>query len=52
MDKQNNTKDYYWRCTVCGHEVNTEKIPMDYICPICGAYAPKFERVDRNEEKK
>lgn len=48
---QNNTKnDFYWRCTVCGYEYESENLPKDYVCPVCGAFAPKFERRSHRED--
>lgn len=34
-----------WRCTICGYEYVGEKIPDDYICPICKHPASDFEKV-------
>lgn len=45
-----NNNDYYWKCTVCGHEFDSEVLPKDYICPICGAFSPKFERRNHSED--
>lgn len=50
-DSQNNiANDYYWKCTVCGHEFDSETLPKDYVCPVCGAFSPKFERRSRSED--
>lgn len=34
-----------WRCKICGYEYEGEKIPEDYICPICKHPASDFEKV-------
>ncbi len=34
-----------YRCTVCGYVYEGESLPADFICPICGAPADKFELV-------
>lgn len=34
-----------WRCTICGYIYEGEILPEDYICPICGATADKFEKI-------
>ncbi len=31
-----------FRCTICGHVENTDSIPADFICPICGRAATAF----------
>ena len=33
-----------WRCTVCGYEYEGEELPADYVCPVCGVGADKFEK--------
>lgn len=35
-----------WRCTVCGYVYEGESLPPDFRCPICGATADKFVRID------
>ncbi len=34
-----------WRCTVCGYEYIGEKLPDDFVCPLCGHPASDFEKV-------
>lgn len=34
-----------WRCTICGYIYEGEELPEDYICPLCGAPAPLFEKL-------
>lgn len=34
-----------WRCTVCGYEYEGEKLPADFICPLCKHPASDFEKV-------
>lgn len=50
MNNSQNNNDNYWRCTVCGHELDSPDLPRDYICPVCGAFAPKFERLSHSED--
>lgn len=37
-----------WRCSVCGHAHEGpepfEKLPADWLCPLCGAGKEKFEK--------
>lgn len=50
-----------YRCIVCGYEYNPEegdnvgsiaegtpfdKIPDDWVCPVCGADKNEFEKID------
>lgn len=34
-----------WRCTVCGYVHKGEEPSGDFVCPVCGVGAEKFERV-------
>ena len=38
-----------WQCVVCGHiyegETPFEKLPDDWVCPICGVGKDKFEKI-------
>ena len=34
-----------WRCSICGYIYEGDPLPMDYICPLCGAPASVFEKV-------
>lgn len=34
-----------WKCTVCGYEYKGEKLPDDYVCPLCGVGADSFEPI-------
>lgn len=34
-----------YRCTICGFILEEEELPVDYICPVCGAPAGVFEKV-------
>ena len=34
-----------WRCRICGYEYEGEKLPEDFICPICKHPASDFECV-------
>lgn len=35
-----------YRCTVCGYVYEGESLPPDFRCPICGAPASKFEKIE------
>lgn len=35
-----------WRCTICGYIYEGDPLPEDYICPVCGAPAAVFEKVE------
>ncbi len=41
--------DTKWRCTVCGY-IHTGPTPPD-TCPVCGADASKFERVEKEPQE-
>lgn len=36
-----------YRCTVCGYVYEGESLPADFRCPICGAPASKFEKIEK-----
>ncbi len=35
-----------WKCSVCGYVHKGERPSGDFVCPVCGVGAEKFERVD------
>ena len=37
-----------YRCTVCGYVYEGDTLPPDFVCPICGAPASKFEKIESN----
>lgn len=41
-------KLHHFKCLLCGYIVETEdeELPADYICPLCGAPASDFEKID------
>lgn len=41
--KVKNTK---WKCSVCGHEIEIDNLPDDYVCPICKQPKSEFKRID------
>lgn len=44
--ESNETATSAWRCSVCGYVHKGEKPSGDFVCPVCGVGAEKFERVD------
>ncbi len=34
-----------WRCKICGYVYEGEKLPEDFICPLCGHSADDFEPI-------
>lgn len=34
-----------WRCRICGHIYEGEKLPDEYVCPLCGHGASDFEPI-------
>lgn len=34
-----------WRCTICGYVYEGEKLPADFICPLCKHGAEDFEKI-------
>ncbi|WP_416325512.1 flavin reductase [[Eubacterium] hominis] len=43
---QAKTEKKGWRCTICGYIYEGDPLPEDYICPVCGAPAAVFEKID------
>lgn len=41
----NDKKIVGWRCKICGYEYKEEKLPADFICPMCGHDASDFEPI-------
>lgn len=41
VEEEKSTKKVY-KCQVCGYEVETDNLPDDYVCPICGVKKDKF----------
>ena len=34
-----------WRCSVCGYILESETLPPDFICPVCGKDASYFVKL-------
>ena len=34
-----------WRCKVCGYVLESDTIPDDFVCPICGQGREQFEQI-------
>ncbi len=34
-----------YRCTACGYLLETDTLPSDFVCPVCGVGADKFEQL-------
>lgn len=34
-----------WRCKICGYVFDGEKLPADFLCPLCGHPASDFEPI-------
>ena len=39
---------HHFECMLCGYvyETDEEELPADFICPVCGATADQFEKID------
>ena len=35
-----------YRCKICGYVYEGETLPIDFVCPICGAPASVFEKIE------
>ena len=35
-----------YRCKICGYIYEGETLPIDFVCPICGAPASVFEKIE------
>lgn len=33
-----------WKCQICGYEIETEELPENFICPICGEPISSFKK--------
>ena len=43
MDKESSTPpETKWICGVCGYEYKGDRVPVDFICPICSATEEAF----------
>ena len=36
---------YGWQCKICGHIVETDELPDDFKCPLCGMGKEMFKRI-------
>jgi len=43
--KKTTEKKIGWVCKICGHVLESEELPKDYVCPICKHPASDFEKV-------
>lgn len=34
-----------WRCKVCGYVLESDTIPDDFVCPVCGQGREQFEQI-------
>lgn len=39
-----------WRCAACGYEYVGERLPADFVCPVCRHPASDFEKVIKEKE--
>lgn len=39
-----------WRCNICGYEYVGDKLPEDFICPLCKHPASDFTKVENKED--
>jgi len=44
-EKLSNNKTI-WKCSVCGYEVESDELPEDFTCPICGEPVSVFKKVN------
>lgn len=42
--KEENKKTI-WKCSVCGYEVEKDKLSEDFVCPICGEKVDAFKKI-------
>ncbi|WP_455683552.1 flavin reductase [Thomasclavelia sp.] len=42
---QGDISKHGWRCSVCGFVLEQDKLPDDYICPVCKQPASVFEKI-------
>lgn len=43
---QKNNQQKGWRCKICGYVYEGEKLPPDFICPLCKHGVVDFERIE------
>jgi|WetSurMetagenome_2_1015567.scaffolds.fasta_scaffold70352_3 rubredoxin len=48
MKEEKKVAVHHFRCMVCGfvYETKDEVLPEDFVCPVCGAPADQFEKID------
>ena len=45
-DIEEEIKGNRWKCTICGYIYEGEELPLDYVCPLCGAPREVFVKVE------
>ena len=45
--KEENVEKSVWKCSVCGYEIEIDKLPKDFKCPICGVDASLFKKIEK-----
>ena len=46
-NKENVKTTNIWKCNICGYEVEMDKLPEDYKCPICGQPKSEFTKITK-----
>jgi flavin reductase (DIM6/NTAB) family NADH-FMN oxidoreductase RutF/rubredoxin len=48
MSENNEKVMHHFKCLLCGYvyETEDEQLPADFVCPVCGAPADQFEKID------
>lgn len=46
ISSNKDTKTKKWKCPFCGYVYEGEKLPDDFVCPICGVGKENFELIE------
>lgn len=45
--EEQETKKTVYRCSICGYEIETDELPDDFKCPLCGQPKEVFVKIEK-----
>jgi len=45
-EEETKTEKTIWKCEICGYEIETDELPEDFRCPICGEPTSSFKKLN------
>lgn len=45
--EKNSSSKTVWKCAICGYEIETDDLPEDFVCPICGVGREHFVKIEK-----